>query len=734
MKKYLLFSLVALVAISFTRFHPAEAMLGWIGNTTHAPYRIEHTCRDGVKVSVVEKPEFLDFGGDRVGLEPARYYDGTFENSLLNHQNLAVKSDYLEEVAAPLVITVTTTQTTPIDYSPDGSYRYETVIIPFYRELPVGGSVLVNNYGGLSINNFGMIEDCHYFEYSANEPQSFTGKILTAPNLQGIDAAHIQFEIKQLPANGEVRLDGGPPLAVGSRFTLEALQNGGNALDYTPLSHAFEDQRLVATVQGTVRVSNANGHSYAPSISADGSTIAFTSLGTDLSALDTGGYSQIYTYNFDDQTFKPISLRADQAAFGNGGSYTPFIAPNTGQVAFASTATDLVELHASFCFRKVDTNNTSDVFFWQRFPFSSQSKIERRSMFRFEAGPSCVEPTGYSNSPALTDTRVTDDGLVFQTGSKVIATEFEDENNAADILFSDGFYTENIYAVPAVIGEPPVSTLRRQPASDLAPNGGSSRPDISTDGTVIAYSSTATNLLKSKSGSDLDTNGFTDVYVSERRADGWHVSRVSVTSDESQVDGASRNPSVSWDGRFVAFESDGTNLDAKLSNGKSQIYVRDRTAGCTTLVSLRDDQGGAADEHALSPAISGNGRFVAFQSAALELIDGVTNGKINIFVVDRDPDGDGSFYKDVATCVPDQQMIRLVSVATDGTQGDGSSWGADLSHNGDFVAFTSAATNLVPQDQNGKRDVFVHYLGYERPIELIGGPSAVYLPLIVAGD
>ena len=137
----------------------------------------------------------------------------------------------------------------------------------------------------------------------------------------------------------------------------------------------------------------------------------------------------------------------------------------------------------------------------------------------------------------------------------------------------------------------------------LEGNQASDRPSLSQTGRFVAFDSLADNLVVG------DTNGASDVFVRD------HVrqttERVSVASDGSQANGASRNASISDDGRFVAFETDASNLVSGDRNGKSDIVVRDRQLGTTTLVSV-DALGSPFANAATAPVISGDGRVVAF--------------------------------------------------------------------------------------------------------------------------
>src|SRR5205809_5350390 len=237
------------------------------------------------------------------------------------------------------------------------------------------------------------------------------------------------------------------------------------------------------------------------------------------------------------------------------------------------------------------------------------------------------------------------------------------------------------------------TTERVSVASDGAEGNGSSGllsfafpPALSADGRFVAFVSFATNLVAG------DTNGATDVFVHDRQTD--TTERVSVASGGTQSNDASLGSALSADGRFVAFQSDATNLVAGDTNGATDVFVYDRQTGMTERVSVAS--GGTQANNASSyPVLSADGRFVAFDSAATDLVAGDTNGASDVFVHDRQTG-----------------TTERVSVASGGAQGNGNSGGSFAvpapSAAGRFVAFQSAATNLVAGDTNGTTDLFGH--------------------------
>jgi Tol biopolymer transport system component len=207
---------------------------------------------------------------------------------------------------------------------------------------------------------------------------------------------------------------------------------------------------------------------------------------------------------------------------------------------------------------------------------------------------------------------------------------------------------------------------------------------VSADGRYVVFSSGATNLVPE------DTNGFWDVFVRDRHL--GTTERVSVSGDGEQADTGGDDPAISADGRFVAFVSGARYLVPGDTNGLGDVFVHDRTSGATELVSIGAG-GSLANDQCMGPSISDDGRFVAFWSAATDLVPGDTNGTYDVFVRDRR-----------------LGTTRRVSVATDGSQGNGGSGAPTISGDGRFVAFWSAASNLVPADTNACMDVFVRDL------------------------
>jgi Tol biopolymer transport system component len=239
-----------------------------------------------------------------------------------------------------------------------------------------------------------------------------------------------------------------------------------------------------------------------------------------------------------------------------------------------------------------------------------------------------------------------------------------------------------VVALPAQADAKAKTILISKSSSGAHGNGDSSEPSSSYYGSVSAFSSHAGNLVAG------DTNGVEDCFV--RVQSGGSTERVSVSSSETQANGRCYGPAISGSGRFVAFDSLASNLVGGDTNGSEDVFVRDRTNGTTERVSVSTG-GGQGNALSIDPAISGDGRYVVFESLASNLVPGDTNARWDVFVHDRH-----------------MNTTTRVSVRSNGQQGNGGSRDAAISANGRYVVFHSSASNLVKGDTNGKRDVFIH--------------------------
>ena len=224
-----------------------------------------------------------------------------------------------------------------------------------------------------------------------------------------------------------------------------------------------------------------------------------------------------------------------------------------------------------------------------------------------------------------------------------------------------------------------IEVVSRDSDASVITEGGaaSSDPSMSSDGRLVAFVSLSSNLVTSVSGQQ--------IYVRDRQTD--QTSVVSKSSAGTIGDGTSNAPAISADGRYVAFVSTSGNLVLSVSG--TQIYVHDRQTNQTILVS-RDTGGNAGNGASSQPTISADGRFVAFTSAATNLAS-ITGGQIFL----RDTIGNAT---------------TLVSRDTTGNAGNGASSAPSISADARYVAFVSQATNLLAPDPVvlGGQQVYIH--------------------------
>jgi Tol biopolymer transport system component len=184
-----------------------------------------------------------------------------------------------------------------------------------------------------------------------------------------------------------------------------------------------------------------------------------------------------------------------------------------------------------------------------------------------------------------------------------------------------------------------------------------------------------------------DTNNNNDIFVRDTLTN--TTTRVSVDSAGNQGNGNSNSASISADGRFVAFTSGASNIVPGDTNNRNDIFVRDTITNTTTNVSV-DSAGNQGNNGSFTPSISADGWFVAFISSASNIVPGDTNNRNDIFVRDRLTN-----------------TTTNVSVDSAGNQGNSASASPSISADGRFVAFASSAFNLVPGDTNSTGDIFV---------------------------
>jgi Tol biopolymer transport system component len=331
---------------------------------------------------------------------------------------------------------------------------------------------------------------------------------------------------------------------------------------------------------------------------------------------------------------------------GNGYSTAIDLSPTGQVVLFVSNATDLVA---------PDGNGAiADLYLW----FRQTDATERVSLDSKDD-----QPAGSCSDGAMSD-----DGRYIAMLCESAMTP--DPNGAIQQIYVRDRTTGTTELVSRATGAGPAS------------NGKCWAPTISGNGRIVAFhcDAPANNLVPG------DTNTSSDVFVRDVQTD--TTQRVSLTSGEVQGNGGSLEASVSDDGRYVAFLSQATNLSAFDANGiGTDVFVRDRVAGTTEHVSVSSSEAGANQLAKYPPSLAGSGRYVVFSAQATNLDPVDTDTDMDVFLRDRT-----------------LGTTTLVSRESNGASAGGGN--PTVSDDGRYVAFESKSSAIVP-DGNGATDVFL---------------------------
>lgn len=417
----------------------------------------------------------------------------------------------------------------------------------------------------------------------------------------------------------------------------------------TARSGNFSDTATLTIIGGISLVSvdsvgaQGSGNADSPAISSDGRFVAFTSAASNLVPGDTNGRPDIFVHDRHTGATSRVNV-SSSGVESNGESFSPSISGDGRFVAFESDASSLVT---------GDNNRQSDVFVHDR-----QSGTTTRVS---------VDSTGAEGNLGSNSASISGDGRLVAFRSRASNLVTQDSNGVDDIFVHDR--------------QTGTTTLVSLTSTGIQGNRFSFTPSISGDGRFVAFASDATNLVAN------DSNVQFDVFVRDRQL--GTTTRVSLDSSGGQGDFGSFQPSLSGDGRLVAFGSGATNLVTGDTNLRNDIFVHDRQTGATSRVSV-NSSGVQANGDCARPSISSDGRFVTFESDATDLVADDTNGFTDAFLHDRQT-----------------STTTRVSVNSAGVQGDQRSRQPVISADGIFVAFTSRATNLINGDSNGFEDIFV---------------------------
>ncbi|GIE85714.1 hypothetical protein Are01nite_21940 [Actinoplanes regularis] len=417
---------------------------------------------------------------------------------------------------------------------------------------------------------------------------------------------------------------------------------------------AFADVARGVRVSVAGNGAQGDGESGSPAVNADGRIVAFASVAPNLVAADSNGTTDVFVHDTVDRATTLVSVATDGRQ-GNDRSTSPAVSTSGRYVAFTSAATNLVA---------GDTNRSRDVFV--------------RDLVTGTTVLASVSGTGEPGDGHSTRPSISADGRYVAFRSEAGNFIAGGTGGRSRVFVRDLVAGRTTLVTEAASGQPGYGDGLFSPAA-LA------RPEISADGRYVTFESEAGDLVGD------DTNGRSDVFVRDLAAGA--TSRVSVSSSGRQTSGASDKPSISADGRYIAFRSTAQDLLDGDPQLWSQIYLHDRDTGRTELVSRSGSNDPAARDCDL-PALSGNGRYLAFTSRATNLVDGDADSRPDLFVRD----------------LVKGTVVRVTASAAGGQLDGNPVLNVAISGAGRHVAYDSRAANIVEPDTNAAGDVFLHNL------------------------
>ncbi len=414
---------------------------------------------------------------------------------------------------------------------------------------------------------------------------------------------------------------------------------------------------VTASAQTTVRASVANssaqvtGDSPQGTISGDGRYVVFTSFATDVTMLFLEvpidvAVTQVYKRDLFLNTTELVSVNAFGFA-ANANNANPRVSPDGRYISFSSDATNL---------DGADNNGSRDVY---------RRDTVSGSTIRVSVADDEAEGNSTSDSSAIS-----------ADGNLVVFRSLATNMVPGGTAFSQVFI-RNVSAG--------TTTLVSKSATGVAGDNDSGyfQPAITPDGRFVGFSSKAGNLVTG------DTNGNWDVYLRDMQLN--TVKRVSLPTNGVQYSGTSHTSAISDNGRYVAFASVNA-FNITDGNGTYDVFLRDTVSNTLTRMSDnnkgRSSNGASGNSEGWGVRISGDGLKVVFESNASDLVSGDGNAVEDVFLRNRSTN-----------------KTTRVSVNTAGGSANGASDSPTISSNG-YVAFVSAATNLVANDTNGFLDVF----------------------------
>jgi len=451
-----------------------------------------------------------------------------------------------------------------------------------------------------------------------------------------------------------------------------------------------------------------------PVVSADGLHVVFTSrtLSTSLATA-----TQIYVFNrITGQLAIVSSTNGLPSGLATSACLDPTASATGRYVAFSTSSNTFVANRAGIIVldRDADTDGSFD-----------ETAAGSRTFAWVSSASSGTTGAASALQPSISAT-----GRFVAFVSSFNGLVPGDTNTGADVFVKDrDADTDGIFDETAA-GSQKTVRVNVDSAGQQTTKGNSARPSISADGRFVVFSSDSPNLVAN------EVNDLSAIFLHDRDADTDGIfdepgaiatTRVSVAFDGSPLNGNSYEPTISADGRCIAFVSYAGNVLSGMKSGVSQVYLHDRTSGTTQLIS-RSEAGVPGAFYSFTPRLNGDGRLLVFYSAASNLVPGDTNSAFDAFLWDRIAPGNG---------------LSLIDLAADGSQADFGAVEPSISADGRIVAFASVSGDFEVDGDPSVRDAFVADRNpclpelYPMPPTInhcAGKPLTIHAPIVGAGN
>jgi FG-GAP-like repeat/WD40-like Beta Propeller Repeat len=449
--------------------------------------------------------------------------------------------------------------------------------------------------------------------------------------------------------------------------------NPGNTVNIYLYDQVLRTTTLVSSDAGNP-ATVGNGDSTNPLISADGRFVVYQSAATDLISgfVNAAGLNNNNVFLYDRSTATTTLVSHNNGSTtslvsGDNTSFGPVISSDGNFIAFVSLADNLATGG------QADTNNADDVLLFNRND-GSINLVSRTSA----AGSPVNAANGASTNPV-----VSSDGsfVAFQS----VAT-----NLGSGLTLPSG--TSQMFEYTRST-QTNVLVSHASASASQGANAASTNPSISGNGSLVAYQSAATNLVAGQN----DNNGGNDVFLYSRSGATNALISHSTAGSAVAANGISDQPFLSASGTALVYRSQATNLvgGQQETTGATNVFLYNVAAGTNVLVSRSAASAViTGDASSSSPVLSADGNTVVFASAASNLVGGITK-----------QDGSASDIYVYNAVIGNMRLVTNAFGFTSLT-GNGASDQPVISSDGTFIAFRSAASNLISGDLNGQPDVF----------------------------